>query len=179
MMDTLRTRAFALALPVLLLCLPGAAVAKQAKPGRGITGAEAAAILQDAGYRARLDTDGGGDPMIESRMSGVTVYLYFYDCDAKRRCGSLQFLVGLDLEEGWSSERLNAFNREYRYVRSYLDDERDPFLAMDFELLHADHDAQLRSQLDLWEDLLGAFLKATGYDGSGPQPAAAPAASDA
>ncbi|WP_181952650.1 YbjN domain-containing protein [Vulcaniibacterium gelatinicum] len=142
--------------------LGGIAVAGAAERGRGITGAEMVEILQDEGYRARLVADRDGDPQIETRMSGVNVFVHFYDCE-RGRCGSLQFSVGLDLEQGSTLEVVNAFNREFRYTRAYLDDERDPFLEYDFEVLHTDHAAHVASQIELWEQLLGEFLDATGF----------------
>ena len=142
-----------------------AAGAAAAETGSGITGAEMAGILQDAGYRAKLSTDQDGDPRIETRMSGVNVFVIFYDCKHDR-CGSLQFAVALDLEEGSTLQAMNRFNAEYRYTRARLDDEMDPSLHFDFEVLHTARTAHIVSQVDLWEDILGQFLRTTGFNGS-------------
>lgn len=106
-----------IAASLLAMVLGGMAAAGAAERQPGITGPELAEILHDEGYRARLVTDSGGDPQIETRMSGLDVYVYFYDCDKGGRCGTLQFSVGLDLEEGSTLETVNAFNREFRYAR--------------------------------------------------------------
>jgi hypothetical protein len=119
-------------------------------------------ILQDAGYRAKLETDKDGDPKIRTNMSGVDVYVAFYDCK-QRRCGSLQLSVGLDLKDGTTYAVANRFNKDYRYARAYLDDEMDPFLQFDFEVLHARHAEHVASQIDVWEELLGVFMRVTGY----------------
>ena len=148
------------ALLLVLLALPASA-ATQA----GISGPEMVKILQDEGYQAKLSADADGDPMIESRMSGVTVYVYFYDCEA-RRCESLQFSVGLNLDNGSSPAVVNSFNSEFRYARAYLDNEMDPFLKFDFELPLADHSQYVASQLGTWEQLLGEFTVATGFRGA-------------
>ena len=131
----------------------------------GVSGAEVVKVLQDAGYRAQLDKDDDGDPRIVTRMSGATVHVVFYDC-AQDRCGSLQLAVALDLERGFTLEGINRFNSQYRYVRAYLDDEMDPYLQFDFEVLHTSSSEHIASQVDLWEDVLGKFLQATG-DGDG------------
>lgn len=68
----------------------------------------------------------------------------------------------------------NAFNRECRYTRAYLDDERDPFLEYDFEVLHTDHAAHVASQIELREQLLGEFLDATGFRDEAEEDDAAP-----
>lgn len=137
-----------------------------ADTGSGITGAEMVRVLQDAGYKASLDKASDGDPRIVTKMSGVNVYVYFYDCK-KDRCGSLQFTVGMDLEQGSTLEAMNRFNAEYRYGRAYLDDEMDPFLRFDFEVLHTARTEHIVSQIDIWEDVLNAFLKATRNGGGG------------
>lgn len=132
--------------------------------GTRISGQEVVELLQEQGYRAKLSKDDDGDPLIESSMNGLKVFLYFYDCEAAR-CGSLQFAVALDLEDGIGDEAINDFNRKYRYGRAYLDDEKDPFLQYDFEVLHADHEAHIVSQLDIWQEVLGEFATAVGFRG--------------
>jgi len=147
---------------VLLAAVLWCSATAQAAEGRTISGPELVTILQDAGYRAELDKDDQGDPTIRTSMSGVTAYIHFYDCK-QDRCGSLQLVAALDLKVGSTLDAVNKFNREYRYGRAYLDDEMDPFLAYDFEVLHAAHGDHIASQLDIWEQVLGDFLVAVGY----------------
>lgn len=137
-----------------------------AADGMGVTGAEVVGILQAQGYRAKLEKDSEGDPLVRTGMSGVNVDLFFYDC-ADDRCGSLQFRVGLDLEQGSTPATINGFNSGYRYASAYLDEERDPFLQMDFEVLHASHAEHIASHVDLWQEVLDAFLRVTGFRGAG------------
>ena len=120
-------------------------------------------ILQDAGYRAKPGTDADGDPKVETSMSGLDVTVWFYDCEAKR-CGSLQFLVALDLKKGWTLEAANKFGKDYRYGRVYLDEEQDPYMAYDFEVLNTDPGPHIVSQVDIFENLLDALVKNTGFD---------------
>lgn len=131
-----------------------------ADTGSGITGAEMARVLQDAGYKAKLDKDRDGDPRIETSMSGAKVFVSFYDCK-QERCGSLQFLVAMDLKDGSTWEAMSRFNSEYRYGRAHLDDEMDPFLRFDFEVLHTSRTEHIVSQIDIWETVLNAFLQVT------------------
>ena len=154
-----------------LLGIAFAGTVSAAELQQGINGPELVAILQDAGYKAKLETDDEGDPLVRTGMSGVNVVIFFYDCKA-HRCGSLQFSVGLDLEDGTKTAILNRFNRNYRYVRAYLDDENDPYLKFDFEVLNTAHADYIVSQIDIWEDLLGEFFKATGFDADAAAPAA-------
>lgn len=141
------------------LAWPATAATAIARP-EGVSGAEVVKVLQDAGYRAQLDKDDDGDPRIVTKMSGATVHVVFYDC-AQDRCGSLQLAVALDLEQGFTLEGVNRFNAQYRYARAHLDDEMDPFLQFDFEVLHSSPSEHIASQIALWEDVLGKFLQAT------------------
>ena len=151
-------RTFAFALAAIAAFATGPVLAGT----HGVTGKEVADILQNEGYKAKLETDSQGDPMIRTSMSGVTVSVLFYDCE-KDRCDSLQFVTGLDLDEGTTAAVINQFNTTYRYGAAYLDNENDPFLRYDFTVDHADHSAHIVSQVNTWEDVLHSFLEATGY----------------
>lgn len=131
--------------------------------GRGVTGPEALAVLDAMDLEPELLTDSVGDPMIRFRSNGLNAYLNFYDCSAGR-CGSLQLEVGLDLESGTSLHVANVFNSRYRYARMLLDDEMDPFLHYDFEVLHAEHAAHIRSQVEIFGQLLGDFTRSVGFE---------------
>ena len=152
----------------------GDARAAQEDDGR-IGGPELVKILQDAGYRASLETDSDGDPLVRTGMAGWNVVIHFYDCQ-QGRCGSLQFSTGIDLEHGTTMAVVNKFNTEYRYGRVHLDDEADPFLVFDFEVLKTDHAHYVASQVDTYEQLLGALSEALDA-GDAPQPEATPAGS--
>ncbi|MBF6025110.1 YbjN domain-containing protein [Lysobacter niastensis] len=129
-----------------------------AEPARGVTAAEVAKILQDASYSAKIGKAGDGTPRIDSNMGGVDVVMDFYDCEADR-CGSLQLTTGIDLEKGSTYQVINKFNSEYRYGSAYLDAAMDPFIEYDFEVVNTDHAAYIRSQIELWEEVLGYFIK--------------------
>ena len=147
---------------VLVALVATACNAPAAEPARGTTAAEVARILQDAGYPAKVG-EAGGDPRIDSNMAGVDVVVDFYDCEADR-CGSLRFTTALDLGKGTTYQAANAFNAEYRYASAYLDDEMDPFLEYDFEVVNTDHAPYIRSQVDLWEQILGDFIEGLDRD---------------
>ena len=139
-----------------------AAAPALADAGRGVSGAEAMAVLQAMELEPEMLKDGAGDPMIRFRSNGLNAYLNFYDCSGGR-CGSLQLEVGLDLENGTSLQVANVYNSRYRYGRMVLDDEMDPFLHYDFEVLHGNHAAQIQSQVEIFGQLLGDFTRSVGF----------------
>lgn len=139
-----------------------AAAPALADEGKGVTGAEAMAVLQAMDLEPELMSDRAGDPMIRFTLDGLVSYLNFYDCSGSR-CGSLQLEVGLDLANGTTLQVANVYNATYRYGRMTLDDEMDPFLHYDFEVLHADHAAHIRSQVEIFGRLLGDFQRAVDF----------------
>lgn len=139
-----------------------AAMPVQADAGRGVTGPEAMAVFEAMELEPELLADSAGDPMIRFRTNDLNAYMYFYDCQ-EERCGSLQLGVGLDLENGTSLHVANVFNTRFRYGRMLLDDEMDPFLRYDFEVLHSDHAAQIRSQIGMFSELLEDFTHSVGF----------------
>lgn len=91
-------------------------------------------VLQELGYRAMLSTDAGGDPLILSSADGDEFRIYFYGCSDGQRCKNIQFSRGYDMDEGMSLEQANAWNREYRFGKVWLDGDSDPFIEMDVNL---------------------------------------------
>ncbi|MCY4317600.1 MAG: YbjN domain-containing protein, partial [Alphaproteobacteria bacterium] len=83
--------------------------------------------LQKKGYKAQMDTDSRGDPRIKSRVSGLNYSIYFYGCEERKNCNSIQFSLGIGLADGMSFERANQWNWKKR-LSIELDDENDPFL---------------------------------------------------
>ncbi|MEN1960643.1 YbjN domain-containing protein [Luteimonas sp. MJ246] len=141
-----------------------AATPALADAGRGVTGEEAMATLQgmEPELAPELLADEHGDPMIRFQINDLTAYLNFYDCD-DGRCGSLQLQVALDLEHGTTLQVANVYNTRYRYGRMSLDDEMDPFLRYDFEVLHGKHAAQIQSQVEIFGQLLVDFVQAVDF----------------
>lgn len=139
-----------------------AAAPAAAEGGRGVTGEEALAVLQAMDLAPELRQDRAGDPQIKFVINDLNAFLNFYDC-SEGRCGSLQLEVGLDLEHGTTLQVANVYNTRFRYGRMLLDDEMDPFLQYDFEVLHSDHAAQLRSQVEIFGQLLGDFTRAVDF----------------
>jgi hypothetical protein len=115
----------AAALLALLAAAPAAAdgLIRAAEPG-GV-----AEALRGLGYRAQLDTDSAGDPMVVSAIEGLEYTIWFYGCTNGAGCESLLFSVGLDLPEGVSFSKINVWNQERLFGKAYVDDENDPFLV--------------------------------------------------
>ncbi|PJE33343.1 hypothetical protein PSM7751_00126 [Pseudooceanicola marinus] len=89
-----------------------------------------AAALQALGYKAEMDVDGIGDPLIRSAAEGANYRIYFFGCSDNTNCDSLMFSAGFDLTDGMGVTAINDWNSDAVITRGYLDDEDDPYLEM-------------------------------------------------
>jgi hypothetical protein len=85
---------------------PLAQVVDAAKP------TSVADALQQLGYRATLEADSVGDPMIRTTVGGLNTTVFFYGCRDGIDCKEVQFSVGLDMDSPVSLETLNAWNED-------------------------------------------------------------------
>jgi putative sensory transduction regulator len=115
------------------------------------------AIIQALGFQARLEEDSIGDPLIRSSSNGVDFSIQFYGCTKNKRCRSLHFTAGYDLEDGASNEAIEEWNQQKRFASAYLDNENDPFLQMDVNLEKGVTQQNFESTFDLWQDLKAEF----------------------
>jgi putative sensory transduction regulator len=99
-----------------------------------ITGSDAVAIaeiLRGENYNAELRQSEIG-PYIAGSDSGLSWLLLFLSCTDGKDCLSVQFYAGF--AKTVSLERINTWNRTKRYVRAYLDEEKDAIIEMDVNL---------------------------------------------
>ncbi len=117
-----------------------------------------AVFLQEFGLPTEKTVDPDGDPKIESRIEGTRFAVYFYGCDNGKECDSIQFSTGFDLKEPMSLESANAWNRDKRFGKVYLDEDGDPYIEYD---VNTDFDGigaeNFDDSIDLWRALLAEF----------------------
>ena len=149
---------------ILAASAPAAPVATAAQ----ISPADPAAIvllLQREGYKAKLDKDKEGDPMIESAASGAQFQIFFYDCTQGRDCGSLTFHAGylMDKDKKPAPEKMSEYNRGWRFGRAYLDDDKDPNLEFDVAFGGvAMPEKMFVENLDAWANSMASFQQHIG-----------------
>lgn len=145
-----------------LLLGTGMAMAPAHAAGGGVTGPQVVSVLERMDLDPELTTDSVGDPMVKFRINGLNAFANFYDCK-DGTCGSLQLEVGIDMPDGVGLQMANVLNTRYRYIRVYLDDEMDPFIQYDFEVLHTDPAAHITSQVELYGGLLEKVTEAIDF----------------
>lgn len=107
---------------------------------------------------AVLETDSAGDPMIVGRIDGTRFLVLFYGCnDSGERCRSVQFRAAWETGGDYTLAKLNAWNRDKRFGKAYLDDVDDPVLEMDINLFDGVSTRNLEDTIDWWQIVLADF----------------------
>jgi hypothetical protein len=121
--------------------------------------------LQAAGYSAKMEKDGTGDPMIVSGTNGHPFRVIFYGCKEHKDCATITLAAGFDKKSATSLDSINEWNRKNRFGRAYLDEEGDPILGMDVDLDDGGLSRALfTDNLEFWAAVTGAFQKHIGWD---------------
>lgn len=118
-----------------------------------------AAALQRLGYKAEITKDDDGDPKINSAAAGANFGVYFYGCTGGKDCNAIQFSAGFDTDAGLDLSVANEWNRDKRYGKVYLDDERDPYIELDVNMIGGITEANFDDTVGLWDSLLADFQK--------------------
>jgi len=137
-----------------LLALPASAETLDATNPRKLV-----EVIQDLGYRARLETDGVGDPMILSSAAGADFRIYFYGCSQNKDCSTLLFKAGFDLIMGTTLETVEEWNEGTLYGRAYLDDEDDPWLELGVNMKGGVSRENFEATFGRWESILSSFQR--------------------
>jgi hypothetical protein len=124
-----------------------------------ITSERLAAVLRTAGYRAEVATRSSGDPRLRTGLGGYNVTIDFYGCEEKKRCKSLQFYAGFKKDSKFTPKFVNAWNREKRYAKVYLDDDAELNFEFDVSVDGGVTPEFLREQILLYERLLSQLAK--------------------
>ncbi len=130
-----------------------------------ISGPELVALMQGWGYRAELGVDDYDDPMISSSAAGVPFDVIFYDCNQAepKRCESLMISTGFDFEGTVELSVANDWNLNNRFGRAYIDEEGDPIIELDYEMLGGVTPANIEQTFKYWEASLGDFSEKIGW----------------
>lgn len=134
-----------------------------------------AETMRNLGYRAELAKDGEGDPLIRSAASGLKFGIYFYGCEAGVNCTTVQFYLGLTLDDDVPANRLNEWNRTMRFGTAVLDTDGQPYLKMELNLDYGGITSiAFEDNLELWERLMADFSRHLNFDGEAPELKSAP-----
>jgi len=115
-------------------------------------------IIQDLGYRAQLDVDADGDPMIRSSVGGTQFAVVFYGCSEHHDdCQILLFKARYELDSKVGMSVINQWNASRLFGRAYLDDVSDPWLELVLNVHGGVTRQQFENTFEWWETSIGEF----------------------
>jgi len=139
---------------LLSLCLLQGAARAQTDPA-GVTRQEVAAWLAGEGHSPNIHNDSHGESIVSSSIDGVNFDIYFYACSAER-CTSVQFAAGWTPLAKATPEAVNAWNRDQRYVKAYLDSSNNLWGEYDVDLTASPY-PQLHKSLGRFDSKIVEF----------------------
>ena len=128
-------------------------------PDGGVTVDEVAEVMQKKGVRAEISNESteDGAVRIRSGLDGTNFFVRFFDCKPDGRCVAVQFVAAFDLPNGTTFQRANLWNSENRFGRAYLDDEMDPFVAVDADFERGATTEAIANEFEVWAAVMTRF----------------------
>jgi hypothetical protein len=141
-----------------------AAAAFSAQAQTLIDGGQVDEILNLArGYgAATLETQSNGDPRITGKIEGVSYQVYFMNCTDNKNCEDLNFYAGF-LDNKQTLEVINAWNRDKRFGKAYLDSDLDAVIEFDVNLEKGVSSGNLDAAFGIWKLILDQYTTYIGY----------------
>ncbi len=148
-------------LPALLLAaFAGSAAAQSVDAANPKSVADA---LLKLGYRAKLETDSEGDPVVRSAIEGIDYSVFFYGCNGGKLCKYVVFTASFDLRDGMTLEAINEWNRAKIIGQAHLDDEMDPHLEYFLTTIGGLNQANFADAVDWWGVTMAEFKTHIGW----------------
>lgn len=92
-------------------------------------------VLKAAGYNVTRGKDSTDTTKLTVKTPATNFSVYFYNCDDNdKNCMSFQLQAGYDMKTPSTAAKMNEWNSTKRLVRAYLDDEGDPYIAVDISM---------------------------------------------
>ena len=109
---------------------------------------------------AKIGRTKKGKPKITGKLEGYKYGVYFYGCNSEhRRCKNIQFAAYFTGVSRMSEDRINDWNRKYRFGKAYLDREGDPFITMNVNLYGGVTRKNMDDTWDWWKTVIKQFAK--------------------
>ena len=158
----MKLRALTLAFAAMALALVAAPALAKPLPAGGITRQEAADWLSAKGYPARVHPDSNGLSIVTSKISGVTFDIYFFGCE-RDRCKGIQYAAGWSGVSASSVAKVNNWNTEYRYLRTYSRDGNVVFAEYDVDIGPGGSWELLDRSLERFGEMIPTFKTYMGF----------------
>lgn len=110
---------FALVIGATVLAVSNIPVRAEDKPQaapavmEGVTIAQMEEIMGKAGYQAKVGVDSENMPIIDSKASGMSFWVYFYNCEGEpKKCRRVQFQTSFKTDMAMQDKALDWNNKK-------------------------------------------------------------------
>ncbi|WP_237152492.1 YbjN domain-containing protein [Oryzibacter oryziterrae] len=146
----------------LSLMLVGTALADDKVPTFDAQSPKSVALaMQDLGYKAELDQNDNGEPIIQGRIARANYTMIFQGCTHKKDCLHILFLAWWDVDTKTDHlPAVNDWNRDHVMGRAFLNKDEDS-IGFDFALATVGGMTRdtFADNLQWWGDILGDFYQ--------------------
>lgn len=118
-----------------------------------------AKIMMDEGFRATMDVDKGGDPLISSAAAGYNFDVFFYGCTDHKACDSIQFRATFERNASSDVVQMNRWNAETRFGQMSVNDKGVISLSYDISTIGGLNKRNFADVLSWWSTILGQASK--------------------
>lgn len=116
---------------------------------------------RDYGSAAR-NIQPDGNPMISGRIDGIPYTVRFRNCTDINNCSDMNFRVGFLVKP--DIQTINAWNRDKRFSKSYLDADGDAILEMDVILGGGVSTRNMAEVFSYWRLTLRQYTSYIGFE---------------
>ncbi|MGH6780707.1 MAG: YbjN domain-containing protein [Sphingomonadaceae bacterium] len=113
--------------------------------------------LQNAGFKAKLDKDSTGDPMVTSAASGYNFTVFFYECEKAASCASVQLNASFEADDQHSAGYANDWNRKKRFIQASVNDKKEVELRYDVTTIGGINQRNFKDVIEWWSSMLGEY----------------------
>ncbi|RYF42054.1 MAG: YbjN domain-containing protein [Comamonadaceae bacterium] len=121
-------------------------------------------ILNALGRSYKIGTDALDDPLITidiGETGASEMYVEYYDC-GPAACESIQLVTRFKAGKAGTLKAVNAFNRENRWARVYLDEDNEPTIELDIDGVGGITEGALTRQIMAYLEMVDALGSALG-----------------
>ena len=105
---------------------------------------------------ATMGSQSNGDPKISGQIERIPYTLYFMNCTDNANCEDVNFYSGF-LDNKPDLETINAWNRDKRFGKAYLDTDLDAVVEWDVNLEHGVTSENMDAAFALWWLILDQY----------------------
>lgn len=113
--------------------------------------------LQNAGYKAKLDKNDDGDPMISSSTAGYNYDMILLGCELHAFCDSIQFTITFTKDSSMTPAMANDWNADKRFSQAAIIKDGRFGLYYDVSTMGGLPTANFEDVLKRWDQAIGAL----------------------